>query len=287
MKKPAALCLAFVLLLSGCASNPAAKEEAPGSVSKNEITSARELLDFFESGGPSARLKADIDLEDAMLKLTAARGPVEIIGGGHTVSGSAPCVIRLEDGCSIALNGISIAARQTGLGLLGSGTVFAEDTSITAQSNAIQAAGALTIAQESSLTLSGGGSGIVSLGLNLQQDGALNVSAVSFAVATGRGDITLYPRAALTCEAAGDNAVKTDGTLILMEDAVFTASNTGEHNGAKVGALQAERSATLNAKGGENGAGLFVVELYEDIALKGGSSPELKTEAGKGRLTFE
>lgn len=287
MRKLAVLCLFLGLLLSGCAADTAAPEEALQPAEQSEIATARELLDFFGSGGSSARLAADIDMEDTMLKLTAARGSIEIIGDGHTIAGSAPCVIRLEDGCSITLNSVSISARQTGLGLLGSGTVSAADTVITSEVNAIQAAGALTVTSGSSLTLSGNGNGIVALGLNLQQDSTLDITAVSTAISTGRGDLTLYPRAIVSCEASGDNAVKVDGTLVMMEEAALTANNTGEHNGARIGALQADKSATLNAKGGVNGAGVFVVELYEDVTLKGASTPDVKIEAGKGKLIFE
>ncbi len=287
MRKLAVLCLLFGLLLSGCAADTAAPEEALQPAEQREIATARELQDFFESGGSSVRLAADIDMEDTMLKLTSARGSIEIIGNGHTIAGSAPCVIRLEDGCSIALNNVSISARQTGLGLLGGGTVAAADASVTAEVNAIQAAGALTVASGSSLTLSGNGNGIVALGVSVQQGSTLAVTSVSAAISTGRGDLTLYPRAKVTSEASGDNAVKVDGMLIMMEEAVLTASNTGEHNGVRIGSLQAKESATLNAKGGINGAGLFVVELYEDVTLKGESTPDVKIEAGKGKLTFE
>ncbi len=287
MKKLVALCLLIGLFLSGCATGTVIKEEATEPANISEITSARELTDFFESGGSSAHLKADIDMEDSMLKLTKARGPVEIAGNGYTISGSAPCVIRLEEGCSIALKSVTISGRQTGIGLLGSGTVAASDAVVTAQINAIQAAGTLTVASASSLTLTGGGSGIVAMGVCLQQDSALSVTATSTAISTERGDLMLYPRAKVTCEAAGDNAVETDGTLILMEDTVLTANNTGEHNGVRVGSLQAKESATLNAKGGINGVGLFLVELYEDMTLKGMSTPDVKIEAGKGKLTLE
>lgn len=287
MRRLVALSLLFGLLLSGCAANTAAGEEALQPAEKNEVTTALELQEFFESGGSYAQLKADINMEDTMLKLTSARGSVELIGNGYTIAGSAPCVIRMEDGCSIALNGVTVSAKQTGIGLLGGGTISAADSVISAKLNAIQAAGALTIAKESSLTLSGEGSGILALGVSILEDSALTVSAVTTAITTGRGDLTLYPRAKIFCEAAGDNAVKVDGTLVLMEEAVLEAANTGEHNGARIGSLQAKESATLNAKGGVNGAGLFVVELYEDIALRGFSTPDLKIEAGKGNLTFD
>ncbi len=288
MKKMIALGLILGLLLIGCTPKVSSENAALQPAEQQDITTARELEEFFVSGGSFARLNADIDMEDTMLKLTAERGSVKIIGNGHTIAGSAPCVIRMEDGCSIAFTGLSISAKQTGLGLLGSGTVAAEETAINAQLNAIQAAGAVTVASASSLSLSGEeGSGILALGFALGEDSLLTVSAATAAINTGRGNITLYPRAKAVLEAAGDNTLKTDGSLVLMEETVLEAANTGEHNGARIGALQADASATINAKGGVNGVGLFVVELFEDMTLKGFSEPDLKIEVGKGKLTFE
>ena len=67
------------------------------------ITSAADLAAFFESGGERAVLARSVDMEDAMLTLSAARGHITIEGRGNTISGNADCVIRLEDGGSSRL----------------------------------------------------------------------------------------------------------------------------------------------------------------------------------------
>ncbi len=289
MKKSIALCLLLGLLFSGCTTRSATMEEPLQLTGEQEVSSASEMEAFFLSGGRSVRLGADIDMGDTMLKLAASRGPVEIIGNGHSISASAPCVIRLEDGCAITLAGVTVLAGQTGIGLLGSGTLTATDTKISANINAIQAAGSLTLDTAAGmLTLNAQeGSGISALGISCKQNSTLEITAAVAAISTGRGDLTLHPGAKVSCSAAGDNVVKTGGTLVLMEDSVLETTNTGEHNGARIGALSADQSATLHVKGGVNGVGLFVVELYDDVTLKGASVPELKIETGKGKLTFE
>ena len=289
MKKGIALCLLLGLLLSGCTTKSATMEEPLQLVGEQEASSASELEAFFISGGHSVRLGSDIDMGDTMLKLAASRGPVEIIGNGHSISASAPCAIRLEDGCAITLTGVTLLAGQTGIGLLGSGTLTASDTVISADINAIQAAGSLLLdTAAGALTLnSSEGSGILALGVSFKQNSTLEITAAVAAINTGRGDLTLHPNVKVSCSAAGDNVVKADGTLVLMEGSVLETTNTGEHNGARIGALSADQSATLHAKGGVNGVGLFVVELYDNVTLKGASVPELKIEAGKGKLTFE
>jgi len=291
MKAVFAFCLICVLFLSGCARRGGESVSPESTVTASSvigigITSAAELAAFLQEGGKSAQLAADIDMGDTMLTLAAERGGVELIGGGHVIRGNAPCVIRLEDGCSLTLSDVAVEAGQTGLGLLGGGSLGGE-FSVTAGMNAIQAAGAVTVATGSSLTLRAeAGSGIACAGLTLEEKAKLGVSASAFALSTGRGDFTLRQGARAVCEASGDSAVKTDGTLILERDAYLEAVNTGEHNGAEVGSLIAVSDATLKAKGGQNGVGLFVVELRADVALKGSSKPELRVEAGRGTVSF-
>lgn len=259
MKRLAVLCFFCAALLAGCAADRGGQEDTLSTNQYVNINTARELEDFFESGSAFAQLAADIDMGDIMLKITAARGEVELIGGGYIVSGNAPCVIRLDDGCAIKLTDINIKAGQTGLGLLGGGSITGAGCAITAQGNAVQAAGAVTVTAGSALTLQAEeGSGLLCAGLELGQSGSLTVEAAAYAVSTGRGDFVLQAGAQTVCMAYGDNAVKTDGTLILRGNAVLRVSNTGDHNAAKAGMLQAAPDATLEAEGGENGVGLTI-----------------------------
>lgn len=263
--------------------------EEPAAGEASVIATAEELAAFFEEGtGDIARLSGDIDMGDTMLKLESGRGRVALIGGGHTLSGSAPCVIRLADGCEIALQDITIAGEKTGVGLLKSGSIKAANCAIEAGGNGIEAAGLLLIEADSSLSVtSREGSGILSLGVSVMERSVLQVQAQVFAIGTGRGDIALQAHSKVSCEAYGDNAVKTDGTLVLWESSTFSVKNPGEHNAAKVGSLQAMPDAKLELTGGENGVGLFIVEQTADVTLKGYCRPaDVRVEAGKGIVAF-
>ena len=87
------------------------------------ITSAADLAAFFESGGERAVLARAVDMEDAMLTLSAARGHITIEGRGNTISGNADCVIRLEDGAELTLEEVNITGGAAGIGGLGSGKI--------------------------------------------------------------------------------------------------------------------------------------------------------------------
>lgn len=278
----------LIVFLAGC--NAVPQEEQPGDEHLADITSiqtAQELETFFKEGGAQAQLHADIDLGGIMLKLEQGRGKITLQGNGHTITGDAPCMIRLDQGSSIVLQSITLNAQKTGLGLLGSGEITAQDCVINARGDAIQAAGALRITAGSTLELrSNEGSGILSAGLTLEDGGTLTISGEVYAVSVGRGTIVLEENAKATCEARGDNAVKTDNTLALLAGSQFTAKNTGEHNAARIGTLEAAPDATLQLTGGINGIGLFVVEQYEDVTLHGFSTPEVRVEIGKGEITF-
>ena len=287
MKRLAVLCFICAALLVGCAADSGRQEDTLAANQTEYISTARELEDFFDSGPASAQLAADIDMGDTMLKVIAARGKVELVGGGYTLSGNAPCVIRLDDGCAIKLTDINIKAGQTGLGLLGSGSITGTGCAISAQVNAVQAAGAVTVVAGSALALRAEeGSGLICIGLELGQDSRLTVQAAAYAINTGRGDFVLQAESQANCVANGDNVVKADGTLMLGEKTVLQATNTGDHNAVKAGTLQAAPDAALEAEGGANGVGLFVVEQYEGVALKGFCRPEVRVEAGKGVIAF-
>lgn len=279
----------LILLLAGC--NAASQEEQPGEdrlADSASIQTAQELEMFFKEGGAQAQLHADIELGGIMLKLEQGRGRITLQGNGHTITGDAPCLIRLDQDGSIALQSITLNAHKTGLGLLGSGEITAQDCVINARGDAIQAAGALCITAGSSLALnSNEGSGILSAGLALEDGGTLTISGEVYAISVGRGTIVIEKNAKATCEARGDNAVKTDNAMVLFEGSQFTAKNTGEHNAARIGTLEAAPSAILKLTGGINGIGLFVVEQYEDVTLHGFSTPEVRVEIGKGEISFE
>lgn len=277
----------FLLIMAGCTPPQKGQPDEGQSPEVTDISTARELEQFFMEGGAVAQLNADIELGGVMLKLEQGRGQVTLQGNGHTVTGDAPCVIRLDNGCSITLQAVTISAHKTGIGLLGGGEIAARDVTINARGDAIQAADALCVTAGSTLSLfSSEGSGIVCAGFTLQEQAEVVIKSEVFAISAGRGDIVIEKNAKAECEARGDNAVKTDSALALHEGSRFIASNTGEHNAAKIGTLEAVPEATLQLKGGMNGVGLFIVEQYETIALKGFCTPEVRVEIGKGEVLF-
>lgn len=283
------LLLGLLVATAGCTAGeaPEASAQAPAAQALVVVGSARELIAFFEEGGAAVQLAADIDLGDVMLKLESGRGLVTIQGDGHMLSGDAPCIIRVAQGGALRLEKLQLQAEKTGIGFLGGGELYAEGCAIEAGGNAIQAAESLRLLPGSSLSAtSREGAAILCVGLELGENCSLQAKGDLFALNTGRGDILLEIGAQAACEAAGDNAVKTDGVLELRAGSRFEARNAGEHNAAKVGGLEADASATLELTGGENGVGLFVVELYKDVTVRGFCKPESRVETGKGELLF-
>lgn len=281
--------LLLCLLLCGCTQSPPAPNEEDAVFDTVLVSTAEELLAFFEAGQTaSVRLEADIDMRDVMLKQTFARGQIELDGDGHTITSSASSLLRLEDGCTILLSNVTLHASQIAIGLLGGGFLGGDGVSLQSENTAIYATGSLAVLPHSTLTLiSSGGAGIYASGLTLGTKSILSIEALTCAVSTARGDLLLEKAASLTCSAQGDNIVKTDGTLYLMENAVLRSQNTGDHNAARIGTLHADPTATLEAQGGKNGIGLFVVEQYEDVTLRGYCTPAAHQERGDGAILFQ
>ena len=61
-----------------------------------------------------------------MLKLTAQRGSITIDGNGYTLSGTGDCIIRLDEGCKLTLNDITVHSGSTAIGCLGSAEIGGE-----------------------------------------------------------------------------------------------------------------------------------------------------------------
>ena len=278
------------LLLTGCSASAPQKhidEDALDLGAGETISSAQELLAFFEHGGTVGRLSSDIDLGEEMLKLSAQRGGVEIDGDGHTLSSNAACVVRLEDGAELALYDITVSAAQSGIGFLGDGMLLGE-FQIMAQANALHGEGAITIGSGSDISLTAQtGSGVLCVGFTLEEDSKVAVEAAIFGLSAGKGDIWLQKNSGLECAAQGDNVVKNDGMLRMEQGASFQSTNTGDHNAAKVGMLEIDPAATVALKGGDSGVGLFVVEQFDDITIHGSCTPEVRVEVGKGQVAFE
>ena len=281
--------LIFCLLLSGCSKQePHIDAHASLEFAPKKIANAYELENFFNSSLSKAELTADIDLKDRMLKVSSSRSEFELNGNGHTLYGSAPCLIRLEEDCTLALFDIKLEAMEIGLGLLGDGSLRCAGVVIKGKTHAVQAAGTVKVLENSDLELdSSMGSGLTASGLEVMQNVRLSSKAALSALNLGRHGLTLNKNSEVSCAAQGYNALKTDGTLDMSEGALLKAENTGEHNAAKIDALKAEANARIEVKGGKNGAGLFIMEQHEDIELKGYCIPELRVETGRGTVVFE
>ncbi len=288
LKKLSMFLFICCLLLNGCSAKHELYYDTSLAVAPKIIANAYELEEFFSSTESKAELAANIDLKGRMLKLFSSRTPLELNGGGYTLYGSAPCLIRLDEGSFITLTNINIEADETGIGMLGSGSLMCTGVVIKGKAHAIQAAGEVKVLENSDLVLeSEEGSGLTALGLEVMQNARLNSKAALAALSLGRDGLTLYKNAEVLCSAEGYNAVKTDGALVLGEGALFHAENTGEHNAAKVDSIKASAGARIEAKGGENGAGLFIMAQHEDIMLKGYCTPELRVETGRGTVVFK
>ncbi|MDR1620737.1 MAG: hypothetical protein LBS18_08775 [Clostridiales bacterium] len=286
-KKHRIVLLLFVLLVTAAGCAAGRLEDPREDESRAQITSAGALAAFFENGGGFAVLASDIDMGDVMIKITAQNSGAVIDGGGHTLFGGAPCVLRLDDNTRITLQNIDIQAEKIAVGMLGSGEITADGCRLTAVEDAIHAAKTVTLAAGSELYItSSEGSGIVGLGFEAMRQSYVAIEARMAAISTKRGDITLQADAVAVCKAAGDNTIKTEAVLRLWEKSRLTAGNTSAHNAAKAGALAATPSSTLELTGGADGVGLFIVEQTVDVALKGFCTPEVRIEAGAGTITF-
>ena len=103
-----AILAAMTLLLIGCSANNE-RIDLTDPLSGSSILSAADLEAFFKYGeNDTAVLAASFSMEDTMLKLTAQRGPITIDGNGYTLSGTGDCIIRLDEGCKLTLNDITL-----------------------------------------------------------------------------------------------------------------------------------------------------------------------------------
>lgn len=289
MRKLLAFILCAICFLCACSDEATPPDGGDNSeiVGGAVISTAEECAAFFEGGALEARLLNDIDMGDLMLKLDDPSRTVTLNGGGHTIRGAASSVIRLADGCTLILNDVVIEAEQFALGLLGDGSAGGTDVALHATGNAVQAGGSITFLPNSVYTVvSETGSGITADGFFLGSGSRITVAAI-YAIRTGYHPIALAQNAQAVCEGTADNVLETEETLTLMEGAYLQVKNTGELNAVRAGAIAAEEGAKLEATGGRNGVGLFVVEQQQDVTLEGFSRSELKIESGDGSITFE
>lgn len=289
MKRLSVVILALLLLCfaGACDNAPDTPQEGLEASLGTLISTPEEFVHFLEGTQEVATLTGNITLGDEMLRLESGRSAVTVNGDGHMVTGTNACVLRMENGTSVTLNNTTIIGTLGGVGIMGDAAISGTNCSIRSDSNGIEATGKLTVGENSSLTVeSKNGSAIVSAGVEIANNASVTAAGQQAGINAGRGDLHLMEHASVDCKGADYNALKTDGDLILDAMSTLSVMNTDTHNGAKVGALVADETATIQASGGEYGIGLFIVEQNEDVTLKGFCKPDVRYEMGSGRIHF-
>ena len=268
--------LSLAALLWGCGGEPEqTKVELADPIGGSSIVTAADLMAFLEKGeADTAQLSADISLEGEMLRITKARDGLIIDGNGFTLSGAGDCVLRLDAGCSVTLNNITIHSGSDAIGCLGNASIGGTGARLIGVGNGIRAEGEVVIAAGSSIECNANvGMGFTSSGLVLQEGAGLSAAGpmggvnVSGEISVGRG----ARLAAYTDQ--NYNALKCGGSLTLEE-------------GAEITSLAVNGAVTIEAKGGKNSSGLFLFEQLQNIAVIGSCEPKARFESGKGSITF-
>ncbi len=274
---------------SGTEGDNGEKIDLSDPVGGSSIVTAGDLIAFVESGeGNTAVLQNNIDLERGMLKLTRARGDFTIEGNGFTITGSGDCVIRLEDNMKLTLNDVTIVGGYDGIGALGDCTICGNNATVKGVANAANCIGLLTIGNKSSLTFTAQeGSGAVARGVTLLDSAELNASGGMGGVTSTDGDVTLMAESKLYAQTDENyNALQCARALVLTDGCTLHVTNNGLYHGAETNTLSVEGAVTIEAAGGEKGAGLFIYTLDEDVRILGSCTPEARFENGNGSIAF-
>ena len=209
-----AILAAMTLLLIGCSANNE-RIDLTDPLSGSSILSAADLEAFFKYGeNDTAVLAASFSMEDTMLKLTAQRGSITIDGNGYTLSGTGDCIIRLDEGCKLTLNDITVHSGSTAIGCLGSAEIGGENANIIGVSDGILCADELIVSEGSSLVCKGSnGRGIDAEDITIKAGASVSGEGVLGGV-NSRSDITLEKGASLAAYTDENyNALKCDGQL--------------------------------------------------------------------------
>lgn len=283
-----ALALLLALLAAaGCTRTPEVVDFSdPGS--SGYVTSAADLEAFFASGeSDSISLAASIDVGGSMLVLTKERGHVTISGNGYSITGTGDCVIRLDEGASITLDRVEIRGSVDGIGMMGGNTVGGVASTVSGALNGVSSVSGVTVAAGSSLTFMGSdGSGIDASALVLESAAKVSATGGMCGALIGSGGVELGSAAELSAFSGDYNALRCPYTVTMREGSVLTVTNTGEYHGAEIGRLVPLGNVTVYATGGAKGVGLFLLELDEELSLKGYCEPAARSESGDGSIEF-
>ena len=292
MKKIALMTLIALLLILSACSGPGkegVQVEIMDPVGGSSILTAVALEAFINSGESNvATLSASISMEDIMLCITKERGDITIEGNGFTLDGTGECVIRLEDGCSLTLNNVTVYGGSDAIGCLGYAQLGGINAVLKGVSNALQCNGTLRFVPNSDYEITGSnGCGIMAKELILGEAAAVSATGTLGGVEVANYDITLAAGSTLEAYTAESyNALKCGGTLYMQDGSTLIVENSGQYHGASVTALCIEGVVNIRAKGGQNATGLFLFEHTEDISVVGSCEPAARFESGKGSIAF-
>lgn len=284
--------IAFIFLLLGaCGGNPQNAEDYHIDLAdpSQGIYTAADLIAFFENGeNNTAALGGSVDLGGEMLKLTKQRGALTLIGNGNSITSSADCVIRMEDGTELSLNDLTIIAGADGIGCLGDARLSGDKISIHALTNAVHCAGSLNVLQDSSMELRGTkGSGIIAQSISLEKNAQITAHGEQSGVHILKNDLQLSENASLHAKTSQYYcALKCSGMLRMENGSELSVENEGDYHGAELGGVEINGAVTIKADGGRRGAGLFIFNLTQEYSAAGHCEPELRLESGKGSLHF-
>ncbi|MBQ3551877.1 MAG: hypothetical protein IJA35_01780 [Clostridia bacterium] len=254
------------------------------------ISTEAELIDFFLYGTePECTLSCDIDVKFNMLKLTKDRGHITINGGGYTISGSAECLIRMDDDTSLALNDIHLSSSAICIAIQGSGSIAATDLSIESEFNCFDVFQTLTLKKNSDLlATSTSGYGVAAAGFILENgvDAVIHSLSSASTVSVSHDGLLLTEGSSLTASGYGYNVLSCDSTVTLLDDSKLDVKNIGTYHACEIYSIYIEGTVEINAIGGENGVGIFIAMLTENYHVIGECTPDLRKEKGLGSIHF-
>lgn len=284
-------CLAAALALAVCAcgaGGPDGDQIDLSNPSDGEgIVTAAQLLQALEEGADTLTLSASVDLDKDMLKLDQPGSSLTIVGNGFTISGNGDCIIRLGEGCTLTLDDVTLNAGSYAIGCLGDATIAGSAT-IRAVAHAVNATGHVIIGEESRMFISSNvGSGVNAEGLELLEGARVLAEGGLGGVNVTRDDVVLNADSVLDSNTdANYNALKCEGTLVMLDGSKLIVRNNGEYHGAEISEISVSGTVTIEAQGGSKGVGLFLFALDDDISVVGFCNPELRFEVGNGSLGF-
>lgn len=285
----AAIIICALVFCSACSQNDDNQisiDEHYGS----EVHTTEEIKLFFEQGlTDKVVLCADIDIGNDILNLSEERKQITVEGNGFTLKGSSDCVIRLENNTSLVLNDITVTGECDVIGCMENAELSGKGAVISAHMFGVRCGKKLTIGENSGITVkSSDGNGIMARTIYIEENAKLSARAKLSALQVLREELVIGVNSSVDAVTESDySAVKCTGTLVLNDGAVFTVKNEDSYHGAQADYIVVGNDVTINADGGDKGAGIFLFQLEDDIEVSGHCSPPLRKENGNGSIKFK